>query len=420
VASHQSEDAQIPPVLDRRISARARSVPASKIRRMFNLAEPMADVVSLAIGQPDFPTPAHIVAAAKAAMDRGHTRYTHGLGIPELRAAIAEKVRGRNGLTVDADCVAVTVGAMEGLILTLLATLDAGDEVLIPNPGYTNFMGQVLMVGATPISYPVVPPDFHIDIAALRGSITERTRVIILCTPANPTGAVLSLDNLQEVAAVAREHDLLVLSDETYEALVYDGHHVSIGGLPGMLDSTVSVFSFSKAYAMTGWRIGYVVAPHDLIQTMSVLQENVVSCASSVSQYAALAALEGPQTCVQEMLDIYNQRRHYMVDALNQMDGVQCPMPSGAFYAFPDISQLSASSDALADRLLRQAHVATVPGTAFNTRGEGFLRLSYATSMDTLQEAMERLHAGIQPIHDANLAGHDRLHSGEGGSYQPV
>jgi len=405
VASHESEDVRTPRVVDRRISARARSVPASKIRRMFNMAEPMADVVSLAIGQPDFPTPAHIVAAAKAALDRGHTRYTHGLGISELRAAIAEKVRGRNGLTVDADCVAVTVGAMEGLILTLLTTLDAGDEVLIPNPGYTNFMGQVLMVGATPISYPVVPPDFHIDIAALRASITERTRVIILCTPANPTGAVLSLDNLQEVAAVAREHDLLVLSDETYEALVYDGHHVSIGGLPGMLDSTVSVFSFSKAYAMTGWRIGYVVAPHDLIQTMSVLQENVVSCASSVSQYAALAALEGPQDCVREMLDIYNQRRHYMVDALNQMDGVRCPMPSGAFYVFPDISQLSASSVDLADRLLRQAHVATVPGTAFNTRGEGFLRLSYATSMDTLQEAMERLHAGIQAAPTAVFPG---------------
>jgi len=404
VASHESEDARPPQVLDHRISARARSVPASKIRRMFNMAEPMADVVNLAIGQPDFPTPAHIIAAAKAAMDRGHTRYTHGLGIPELRAAIAEKVRARNRLLVDVDCVAVTVGAMEGLILTLLTTLDAGDEVLIPNPGYTNFMGQVLLVGATPISYPVDPPDFQIDIAALRACITKRTRVIILCTPANPTGAVLSLENLREVATVAREHDLLVLSDETYEALVYDGHHVSIGALPGMLDCTVSVFSFSKAYAMTGWRIGYVVAPHDLIQTMSVLQENVVSCASSVSQYAALAALQGPQNCVREMLDIYNQRRHYMVDALNQMEGVRCPMPSGAFYVFPDISQLSASSDDLADRLLQQAYVATVPGTAFNTRGEGFLRLSYATSMDTLQEAMKRLHATIQSLHDANLS----------------
>lgn len=379
-----------------RISSRALSVPPSKIRRMFGLAEQLPDVINLAVGQPDFPTPPHIVDAAKAALDEGQTRYTHARGIPELRAAIAAHVRDCHGLPVDDDWVIVTVGAMEGLILSLLTTLDAGDEALIPNPGYTNFIGQVRLVGATPVFYNLEPPDFQIDTDALRRLITRRTRVMLLCSPANPTGAVLSRRNLEEVAAVAREHNLLVLSDETYCDLVYEGQHTSMGALPDMAAATVSMFSFSKTYAMTGWRVGWVVAPPDVVQTMNVLQEHVVSCASAVSQYAALAALQGPQECVAEMRETYRQRRDYIAAALNAIEGVQCPIPRGAFYAFPNLARLSDSSDALADRLLQHARVATIPGTAFNSAGEGFLRISYAASMDVLKIAVERIRPVLQ------------------------
>jgi aminotransferase len=382
-------------------SARASSVPPSKIRRMFNLAERLPAVVNLAVGQPDFATPQHIVAAAKAATDAGHTRYTNALGLIELRQAIAEKVNAENGMHADSDWVAVTVGAMEGLLLTMMATLDPGDEVLIPNPGYTNFVGQVILAGANPVFYPLRSPDFQIEVEGLRRHITNRTRAILLCSPANPTGAVLSRESLEAVSSLARERDIMVYSDETYEALVYDGVHLSIGSFPGMADRTVSVFSFSKAYAMTGWRVGYVVAPPDLIHTMNVLQEHIVSCASSVSQHAALAALRGPQDCILEMRAIYNQRRRYIVEALNQLEGVVCPLPGGAFYVFAGISRLCTSSDAFADWLLEDAGVATVPGTAFNSGGEGFLRISFAASMETLHDAVGRIGEAIprRPFH---------------------
>ncbi len=375
----------------RLISNRARSVPQSKIRRMFNLAAGMDDVVNLAVGQPDFDTPPHIVAAAERAIAHGHTRYTHGLGIPELRAAIAEKVRTRNGLPVDREWVGVTVGAMEALILAMLTSLDPGDEVLIPNPGYTNFEGQLRMVGAVPVSYPLDPPDYAIRRDILAPLITGRTRGILLCSPSNPTGAVLRPESIGAVAALAREHGLLVFSDETYEDLIYEGSHHSIGALPGMAESTISVFSFSKTYAMTGWRVGYVVAPPVLLTAMNVLQEHIVSCAASVSQYAALAAVSGPQDCVAEMRAVYDDRRRYIVSALNSLPGVSCATPHGAFYAFPDISALSPSSDDFADWLLTEAHVALVPGTAFNTRGEGFVRISYAASLSMLQQAVDRI-----------------------------
>lgn len=379
-----------------RISARARSVPPSKIRRMFNMAERMPGVINLAVGQPDFATPPHIVTAAKTAMDEGHTRYTHSLGIIELRHAIAEKVRTTNGLPADEAWVAITVGAMEGLMLSLLTSLDTGDEVLLPNPGYTNFIGQVLLTGAVPVFYSLQPPDFQVDGAALSTLITDQTRAILVCSPANPTGAVLSRKSLDAVAALARQHDLLVYSDETYEALIYDGDHRSIGSFPGMADRTMSIYSFSKAYAMTGWRVGYIVAPPDVIQAMNVLQEHVVSCATSVSQYAALAALQGSQRCVDEMRAIYNQRRLYITQALNQLEGITCSLPRGAFYAFAETKQVSPSADALADWLLEEARVAVVPGTAFNTGGEGFLRFSYAASTEVLEAAIDRIDVALQ------------------------
>lgn len=381
---------------NRLISDRARTIPPSKIRRMFNLAGGMSDVVSLAVGQPDFDTPPHIVAAAERAMAAGHTRYTHGLGIPELRDAIATKVRIRNGLPVDRDWVGVTVGAMEALILTLLTALDPGDEVLIPNPGYTNFEGQLLLTGAVPVSYPLDPPDYAIDRATLEPLVTERTRAILICSPSNPTGAVLDRESLDAVAEVALRHGLMVISDETYEELIYEGKHHSIAAWPDMAESTISIFSFSKSYAMTGWRVGYLVAPPPLLTAMNVLQEHLVSCASSVSQYAALEALTGPQECVADMRAVYKERRDYIVGALNNIEGIQCPTPHGAFYAFADITALDPSADAFADWVLHEARVALVPGTAFNTRGEGFIRISYAASRSLLEEAMNRISVALE------------------------
>jgi aspartate/methionine/tyrosine aminotransferase len=386
---------------DRLVSNRGLSIPPSKIRRMFNRAATMPDVVNLAVGQPDFDTPPHIIAAAERAMARGFTRYTYGLGIPELRAAIADKARNRNGLPIDQGWVGVTVGAMEALILAMFTTLDPGDEVLIPNPGYTNFEGQLLLAGAIPVSYPLDPPDYSVDRAVLTSLITDRTRAILVCSPSNPTGAVLGLDSMVALASVAREHGLLVYSDETYEDLIYEGSHYSIAALPDMAERTVSVFSFSKTYAMTGWRVGYLVAPPPLISAMNILQEHIVSCASSVSQYAALAALTESQDCVAEMREQYDERRHFLVTALDALPGISCPTPHGAFYAFPDISGLATSSDEFADWLLQEAHVALVPGSAFNTRGEGFVRISYAASLPKLREAVERLAAALDRGGDA-------------------
>ena len=258
------------------VSERALSVPPSKIRRMFNRAAELPDVINLAVGQPDFDTPPHVLEAARLAAERGETKYTHGLGIPALREATAEKVRTRNHIPAEYGWMAITVGAMEGIILAMLTVLQPGDEVLIPDPGYTNFAGQVLLAGATPVSYGLEPPDYGIDEATLRAQLSDRTRAILLCSPSNPTGAVLDRRSIETVARIAQEHNLLVFSDETYEDLIYEGEHVSIGSLPGMAERTVSIFSFSKTFAMTGWRVGYVAAPPEVITTMNALQEHVV------------------------------------------------------------------------------------------------------------------------------------------------
>jgi aminotransferase len=378
------------------VSERALSVPPSKIRRMFNRAAELPDVINLAVGQPDFDTPPHVLEAARRAAERGETKYTHGLGIPALREATAEKVRTRNHIPVEYGSMAITVGAMEGIILAMLTVLQPSDEVLIPDPGYTNFAGQVLLAGATPVSYGLEPPDYDIDEAALRAHVSDRTRAILLCSPSNPTGAVLDRASIETAARIAQEHNLLVFSDETYEDLIYEGEHVSIGSLPGMAERTVSIFSFSKTFAMTGWRVGYVAAPPEVITTMNALQEHVVSCASSVSQHAALAALTGPQDCVVEMRTTYDRRRRRLVDALNAVDGFSCPLPRGAFYVFPDISAIDPSADTFADWVLDEARVAIVPGTAFNTRGEGHVRISYAASQEALDGGLERIKAALE------------------------
>lgn len=383
------------------VSRRALDVQWSGIRKMFERALADPTLINLAVGQPDFDTPPNIVAAAKQALDDGYTRYAPGLGYPALRDAIAAKVERENGFAVDPNReVIVTVGAMEGIMLALLAVIDPGDEVLIPDPGYTNYPGQVLMAGGVPIRVAVYETNgFSLAPDDVRSALTPRTRAIMLNTPANPTGGVASQADLNGLATICREHRLIVIADEVYEAIVYDGaRHVSIAGLPGMKEHTVTVMSFSKTYAMTGWRVGYVVGSAEIIEQMHKLQENMVSCVNSAAQMAALAACQGPQDCVRAMVDAYDRRRRFLVDGLNAIKGIQCDAPLGAFYVFPNIKALGRPVEELALWLADKGRVVTVPGTAFGPGGEGYLRLCYAVSMKELEQALSGIEAAVRDM----------------------
>ncbi len=381
-----------------RAGARARGVPPSLIRHMFDLAQDVPGAISLAVGEPDFPTPPHIVEAGQAALRDGWTRYSPNAGYRELREAIAEKLRKVNGLEVDPGTqVFVTVGAMEALMLTFLTALDSGDEVLVTDPCYCNYVSQLRLAGAVPVFVPTDPSRGYLPEAdGLQAAITPRTRAILLNSPANPTGAVYPRDLLRAIAELAVRHDLLLVSDEAYEALVYgDMRHVSPGAFPGLAERTVSIYSFSKEYAMTGWRVGYLTGPAPLLKVMATVQEQVASCVNAAAQRAALAALTGPQDCVEAMRQAYERRRSLVVERLNRMPGVRCPRPDGAFYVFPDVRAITTDTVRLAERLLFDHKVVVSPGEAFGPRSAGFLRLSYASSEAHLGEGLDRLAAGL-------------------------
>jgi aspartate/methionine/tyrosine aminotransferase len=383
------------------ISERALSVPWSGIRQMFELAARVPDAISLAIGQPDFPTPPHIVEAGQRALAEGYTRYAPALGLLELREAIARKVWRENGLQVDPRTeVIVTAGAVEGLLLALMATLDPGDEVLMPDPGYTNYEGLIRVVSGVPVHVPAREEEgFLMRPEEVEGAITERTRLLILNSPANPTGAVMPRPYLEEMAEIAQRHNLVVISDEAYEKFIYDGlEHVSIAALPGMKERTISVYTLSKTYAMTGWRIGFNVGPSELISHMHRMQEVVVSCVATFVQRAAIAALDGPQEGVAQRVAEYDVRRKYIVDALNRIPGIRCVEPKGAFYVFPNVSALGRPSLEVAMALLEHSRVICVPGTAFGPRGEGYLRISYAAPLEVLEEGVRRIREGVERL----------------------
>jgi len=381
-----------------RVSHRAEEVPWSGIRKMFNLAAQVPEAVNLSVGQPDFDTPEHIVEAAKRALDEGHTRYTPGLGILPLREAIARKVWRENKIQADpAKEIMVTVGAMEGIILSLLALVDPGDEVLIGDPSYTNYEGQIRLINGEPVRVPALENNhFKLDPDDIEKAITEKTRLLIINSPANPTGAVLLQSDLEAIAEIVKGHDLFVLSDEAYERLVYDEvEHISIARLPDMKERTISLFTFSKTYAMTGWRMGYVVGPAGVIEQMHKMQEDLASCIPGFIQQAGIVALDGPQDCVGEMVAEYDRRRRFIVQALNEIDGVTCLRPKGAFYAFPNISSFGRTSEEVAVFLLNETKVICVPGTAFGPQGEGYLRISYAASLENLEEGIRRIKKGL-------------------------
>lgn len=370
----------------------------SGIRRIFEAAGALeregATVAHLEIGRPDFDTPAHIKAAAIEALHGGRVHYTPNAGIPELRTAIAEKLRQDNGLRVDPDRgVIVTVGAKESVFVCLYGLLDPGDEILVPTPMWPDYLDTTKVVGGIPVQVPLRPErGYRLDAGDLEAAITPRTKALVVHSPHNPTGAVSDEAALRAVAEVAVRHDLLVIADEIYEKLIYDGaRHVSIASLPGMFERTVTINGFSKAYSMTGWRLGYVAGPPALIAPLLKVHQCTTTCATSFAQWGGVAAYRGDQTCVGDMVGEFDRRRRLVVGALRAMPGVTLVEPRGAFYAFPDVRGLGLGDTDLAEYLLREALVATVPGSTFGTSGAGHLRISYAAGYEVLAAALERM-----------------------------
>ena len=351
-------------------------------------------IIHLGIGEPDFDTPAFIRRAADQALAEGYTHYGPAAGLPEFRRLIAATWRERRGIACDAANVVVTPGAKPVLFFAMLALLEPGDEVLIPSPAFPTYGSVASFVGARVVPVPLdAARGFDLDLAALRQRISARSRMLILNSPHNPTGAVLPRATLEGVATLAREHDLTVVSDEIYAGMVYEGESPSIATLPGMDERTVVVDGFSKTYAMTGWRLGFGIMPEPLARHMAALMNNSNSCTTTFVQKAGEAALSGPQGEVTAMVDEFRARRAVVLEGLNAIPGVSCDVPAGAFYAFPRVTGTGLASAELADRLLEEAGVVTLPGTGFGAEGEGHLRLSYANSQDNLREGLRRMHA---------------------------
>ena len=374
------------------VSTRVASVPPSGIRRFFDIAATMEDVISLGIGEPDFVTPEPIVLAGIASLARGETGYTSNSGLRELRVAISEHLHARYGLRYDPeDEVLVTVGVSEALYLALTAILNPGDEVIIPQPCFVAYAPEVTFAGGVPVIVPTVVEDaFQVTGREIAAAVTPRTKALLIGYPNNPTGAVMSRERLGEIAAVAREHDLLVISDEIYDRLVYGVEHICFATLPGMAERTVLLQGFSKAYAMTGWRVGYMAAPAALLGPMRKVHQYTIMSAPTPSQHAALAALREGEPYVQRMVAEYDRRRRLIVAGLNEI-GLHCFEPQGAFYAFPSVVASGMDENEFAERLLQEERVAVVPGSAFGEAGRGFVRCSYATAYEKIEQALERM-----------------------------
>lgn len=375
------------------ISQRVSQVPPSGIRRFFDIAATMDDVISLGIGEPDFVSPPPVLEAGQRSLERGETHYTSNSGTIELRQGLSHHLEGLYGVSYDPEAeILVTVGVSEALYLALTAILDPGDEVIVPNPCFVSYEPEVIFAGGVPVSlHTERKDDFQVSATALEAKITERTKAILIGYPNNPTGAVLEREPAQALADLAAKHDLLVLSDEIYDRLVYAGHqHVCFASLKGARQRTITLGGFSKDYAMTGWRIGYVAAPPELLAAMRKVHQYTIMSAPTMGQAAALAALEKAGDHVLEMVEAYDRRRRLIVSGLNEL-GLETFEPRGAFYAFPSVEASGLDDEAFAERLLEEERVAVVPGTAFGAR-RNFVRCSYATSYEKIEEALERLH----------------------------
>lgn len=380
---------------------RMSTIPPSSTLKVLALAKELQrqgkDIVHMEVGEPDFDTPLHIKKAAEEALARGATKYTPSAGTPELREAIAKNLAGK-GISTTAKNVIVTPGAKHAIFCAMATTLDPGDEVIIPCPCWT-YEAIALTFGAKPVYVETTQADgFKLKEESVKKAITPKTKMILLNYPSNPTGAVMQKDDLKPIADLAADHRLWVLSDEIYDCLVYEGKHASVMSLPGMAERTVYVNGFSKAYAMTGWRLGYAVAPVEIIAEMDKILQASTSCVAGFVQAAGVAALNGPQDCIEKMRKEYHKRRDVIVDGLNSIDGFECAKPEGAFYVFPSIKKLGVPSLEFCERLLRDVGVAAVPGSGFGPYGEGHVRFSYATSMENIGEGIERVKKVAEKI----------------------
>ncbi len=374
------------------LSQRVRQVKPSGIRKFFDIINTMPDVISLGVGEPDFVTPEHIRQAGIRSIELGHTRYTSNYGMLELREEIAAMLHRRYELTYDPKTeILVTVGVSEGVDLAMRTLVDPGEEVISLDPGYVAYEADIIFAGGVPVPVPTYAKyDFGVRASEIAAAITPQTKMILIGNPNNPTGAIVPEAELEGIAKLAIEHDLIVAIDEVYSRLVYDTEHVSIAAMPGMRDRTVLLDGFSKAYAMTGWRIGYVAAPASIIEAMLKVHQYTIMCASTSAQEAALEALRNGEADVQMMHDDYDRRRRMFVAGLNRI-GLPCSEPRGAFYAFPYIGDTGLADDEFVEKLLLEEKVAVVPGSTFGAAGVGYVRCAYCTAYDKLEDALARM-----------------------------
>jgi aminotransferase len=374
------------------ISKKVQAVPPSGIRRFFDIAATMKDVISLGIGEPDFVTPEPILKAGMDSLRQGETHYTSNSGILELRQAIAVSLQQLYGLAYDPETeLLVTVGASEALYLALTAILDPGDEVIVPQPCFVAYTAEVAFAGGVPIPIATrVENNFQVTAAEIERVITPRTKALLIGYPNNPTGAVVSREHLVQIGELAARHDLLVISDEIYARLVYNGAHVCFPALPGMRARTILLGGFSKSHAMTGWRLGYAAAPPELLAAMRKVHQFTIMSAPTTAQVAGIEALQNGEQYVQQMVAEYDRRRRLLVGGLNTL-GLDCFEPKGAFYAFPAVAKSGMDDNTFAEALLQEEQVAVVPGSAFGAGGEGFVRLCYATAYEKIEEALTRM-----------------------------
>ncbi len=374
------------------ISNRVQQIPPSGIRRFFDIAATMDDVISLGIGEPDFVTPQPVLEAGIASLRAGHTHYTSNNGTIELRAGISRHLKKLYDVEYDPALeIVITVGVSEAMYLALTAILNPGDEVIVPQPCFVSYMAEVSLAGGTPVPIATrVDNNFQVTAEEIERAITRRTKALLIGYPNNPTGAVLERTTLEAIAQVAQKHDILVISDEIYDRLVYDIEHVCVPSLPGMWERTILLGGFSKAYAMTGWRLGYAAAPPEILGAMKKIHQYTIMSAPTTAQEAALVALEHGEEAIEEMRQRYDRRRRLIVDGFNSI-GLKCFEPRGAFYAFPSVRGSGMDDAEFAERLLDEERVAVIPGRAFGIGGAGYVRCSYATAYEKIEHALERI-----------------------------
>lgn len=380
------------------LSKSIRAIPPSGIRKFFDIVSEMEDAISLGVGEPDFDTPWHIREEGIYSLEQGRTFYTSNAGLKELKEEICRYLKKTQNLKYNEHEVFITVGGSEAIDIAFRAMLDPGDEVLIPQPSYVSYEPCTVLAGGKPVIIELKEEnEFRLTKEELLNAITDKTKILVLPFPNNPTGAIMEKADLIEIAEVVKEKDIYVMSDEIYSELTYSGKHVSIASLPGMKERTILINGFSKAYAMTGWRLGYAAAPEVILEQMLKIHQFAIMCAPTTSQYAAVEALRNGEADVKKMRDSYNQRRRFLLNEFEKI-GLDCFTPYGAFYAFPSIKKFGMSSDEFAERLLKEQKVAVVPGTAFGACGEGYLRISYAYSIEDLKLALERIAAFIKTL----------------------